>query len=73
MGVKNIYGLERIGNVIGSLVVTGDDEIILATRAGMSIRIPIDQVRSTGRITKGVRIVDLKEDDTVASMAVVVD
>jgi len=73
MGVKNIYGLERIGNVIGTLVVTGEDEIILATRGGMSIRIPIDQVRSTGRVTKGVRIVDLKEEDIVASMAVVVE
>ena len=73
MGVKNIYGLERIGNVVGTLVVTGEDEIILATRGGMSIRIPIDQVRSTGRVTKGVRIVDLKEEDIVASMAVVVE
>ncbi len=73
MGVKNIYGLEKIGPVVGTLVVTSEDEIILATKLGMSIRIPISQVRPTGRITKGVRIVDLKENDTVATMAVVVD
>lgn len=73
IGLKNIYGLEKIGHVVGTLVVTSEDEIILATRAGMSIRIPVSQVRSTGRITKGVRIVDLKDDDTVASVAVVVD
>ncbi|RAM58947.1 DNA gyrase subunit A, partial [Mesotoga sp. SC_4PWL113PWK15] len=73
MGVKNIYGLEKIGPVVGTLVVTDEDEIILATKLGMSIRIPISQVRPTGRITKGVRIVDLKENDTVATMAVVVD
>jgi len=73
LGVKNIYGLEKIGQVIGTLVVTGDDGVILATKSGMSIRIPISQVRPTGRVTKGVRIVDLKENDIVATMAVVVD
>ncbi|HDP77100.1 MAG TPA: DNA gyrase subunit A [Mesotoga infera] len=73
LGVKNIYGLEKIGQVIGTLVVTGDDQVILATKSGMSIRIPISQVRPTGRVTKGVRIVDLKENDIVATMAVVVD
>lgn len=73
LGVKNIYGLEKIGQVVGTLVVTSDDGVILATKSGMSIRIPISQVRSTGRVTKGVRIVDLKENDIVATMAVVVD
>jgi len=73
LGVKNIYGLEKIGQVIGTLVVNGDDGVILATKSGMSIRIPISQVRPTGRVTKGVRIVDLKENDIVATMAVVVD
>ena len=73
LGVKNIYGLEKIGRVIGTLVVTDDDGVILATKSGMSIRIPISQVRPTGRVTKGVRIVDLKENDIVATMAVVVD
>jgi len=73
LGVKNIYGLEKIGQVIGTLVVTDDDGVILATKSGMSIRIPISQVRPTGRVTKGVRIVDLKENDIVATMAVVVD
>jgi DNA gyrase subunit A len=73
LGVKNIYGLEKIGQVIGTLVVADDDGVILATKSGMSIRIPISQVRPTGRVTKGVRIVDLKENDIVATMAVVVD
>ena len=73
LGVKNIYGLEKIGKVIGTLVVNSDDEVILATKLGMSIRIPVSQVRPTGRVTKGVRIVDLKDNDIAASMAVVVD
>ncbi|ACR78747.1 DNA gyrase subunit A [Kosmotoga olearia] len=73
MGVKNIYGLERTGYVVGSLVVTNEDEIIVITKNGMSIRIPAADIRPTGRVTKGVKVVELRDDDTVASLAVVVD
>lgn len=73
MGLKNIYGIHSIGRVVSVLVVSQDDEVLLATRSGMSIRIPVSQVRETKRITKGVRIVNLKSDDVVASLAVIAD
>jgi len=73
MGLKNLYGIDRIGKVIDALVVTDEDELIVITKAGMSIRIPVSQIRPTRRITKGVKIVELKGDDSVASMAVIAD
>lgn len=73
MGVKNLYGIAQIGKVIGTLLVSGEDEIIIATKSGMSIRIPAGDIRATRRITKGVKIVELRGEDVVAGMAVVAD
>jgi len=49
----------------------GEDEIVLATRQGLAIRFPEANVRPMGRATQGVRGIDLQQDDTVVSMAVV--
>ncbi|AKI96488.1 DNA gyrase subunit A [Kosmotoga pacifica] len=73
MGLKNLYAIDRIGRVIDALVVTDEDELIVITKAGMSIRLPVAQIRPTGRITKGVKLVELKAHDSVASMAVIAD
>lgn len=73
MGLKNIYSIHSIGRVVSVLVVNQNDEVLLATRSGMSIRIPVSQVRQTRRITKGVRIVNLRNDDAVASLAALAD
>lgn len=51
-------------------LTTGEDNILVATRNGMSIRFDEKQVRAMGRTAKGVRAIKLKDDDEVVSMTV---
>lgn len=69
MGVMNIRGSDRIGDVVSSVIVSEEDEIMLITQKGKIIRLYVDQVRSTGRVTQGVRMINLESDEQVASVA----
>jgi len=69
MGVLNIRGSDRIGNVVGSVIVTEDDDVMLITQKGKIIRLAVDQVRSTGRVTQGVKMINVEEDEKVVSVA----
>ncbi len=64
-------GLDEGDVVIGVAITRGDDEIVLATRAGQSIRFPETDVRPMGRTAAGVRGVDLRDGDEVVAMAIV--
>lgn len=68
-GLKNLYGTDSIGEVVRALVVDDDDEVILMTHSSQSIRIPVKSIRITGRITKGVKVVNLSGEDVVTSVA----
>jgi DNA gyrase subunit A len=57
--------------LIGVRLTTGDDEIMLTTRNGMSIRFGEDQLRDQGRATRGVKGINLDKDDVVQSIEVV--
>ncbi|MFH2132835.1 MAG: DNA gyrase subunit A [bacterium] len=69
MGVMNIRSSDRIGDVVGSVMVNDEDEIMLITQKGKVIRLAVDQLRSTGRVTQGVRMINLEEDESVVSIA----
>lgn len=71
-GVIDIKTDKRNGNVIGILKVDKEDEIVLQTKDGMVIRIPVSAIRMIGRNTKGVRFVRLKEADKVVTCATTV-
>jgi len=73
LGLKNLSNISKTGKVIGTLVVEDDMEIIMVTKKGMSIRIPASSIRNTGRITQGVKIVELKDEDELATIAIVTD
>jgi DNA gyrase subunit A len=68
MGVLNIRNSERIGHVVGSVMVHEEDEIMLITQKGKIIRLPVSQIRSTGRVTQGVRLINLDDDEQVVSI-----
>jgi len=72
LGVINVKVTERTGKVVGVLDVRDDDEIIIMTRNGMAIRVPIRTIRCIGRNTQGVRLISLKPGDQVVSVARVV-
>jgi len=67
-GVRTIVTNERNGKVLFVNEVTDDQEIILTTKLGMNVRIPIKDIRSQGRNTMGVRIMRLNKGDKVVSV-----
>lgn len=57
--------------LIGVEITTGQDEVFILTRNGMSIRFPETDMRDQGRVTRGVRGISLKGDDVVKAIGVV--
>jgi len=68
-GVRDIRTSERNGPVVGVLAVRDGDDIMLMTSQGMVNRTHVDEIRVVGRNTQGVRIMNLKEGDKIASIA----
>ena len=68
-GVTNILTTERNGPVVSVMNVKDGDEVMLMTANGMVVRSPVDQVRSAGRATQGVRLMTLREDDRIVAVA----
>ncbi|MEN2766776.1 DNA gyrase subunit A [Ornithinibacillus xuwenensis] len=60
---------EDTGHVVSVQAVTGEEDIMLITAAGVLIRIPVEGISQTGRNTQGVRLIRLQEDESVATVA----
>ncbi len=61
------------GSLVGAMIVTGGDEILVITSAGVVMRTPIEEVRETSRDTLGVRLVNLTDGSSVVSITQVKD
>ena len=72
-GVKCYKITEKTGNLVGVKSVGKDDEIMLITTEGIIIRIQVTDTTLLGRVTSGVKLINLKEGVTVASVAKVVE
>jgi len=69
-GVINIDASERNGPVVACMAVGDTDEVLAITSAGQIVRMPVSQIRLTGRGAQGVRVVSFKEEgDTLVSVA----
>ncbi|WP_151221265.1 DNA topoisomerase (ATP-hydrolyzing) subunit A [Chlamydia psittaci] len=68
VGVRSILINERNGDVLGAISVTDHDSILLMSAQGQAIRINMQDVRVMGRSTQGVRLVHVKEGDTLVAM-----
>jgi DNA gyrase subunit A len=62
--------LDEEDQLIGVAITSGTDEVILGTQNGMSIRFNEEDVRSMGRVSRGVRGITLREDDKVVGMVI---
>ncbi len=71
-GIINIKVTNKNGEVVGTKVVTEDDEIMSVTQKGMIVRCPVKDIRKTGRNTQGVRLISLDKGDLVTSVAKVI-
>ncbi len=67
-GLRDIKTTDRNGNVIGISSVNDDDELLLMTAKGKIQRIKCSEISTIGRNTQGVRIMRLKDDDTLATI-----
>ncbi len=69
-GVITIKVTEKTGKLVGMKVINGDEDYIVITNNGQTIRSPIEQVRLCGRNSVGVKIINLKDKETVSSFTV---
>ena len=70
-GVKTINITEKTGELVAIKAVSDDNDLMIINRSGITIRTSIEQIRVAGRATQGVRIINLREGDEIASVAVV--
>ena len=70
-GVKTINITEKTGNLVSIQAVTDDNDLMIINRSGVTIRTEVKQIRLAGRATQGVRIINLREGDAIASVMAV--
>ena len=68
-GVKALNVTEKNGNIVSFKIVTGNEDLMIITDSGIIIRIDVNQVSTTGRVAQGVRLIKLKDDQKVSSVA----
>ncbi len=67
-GVKAMKVTSKTGPVIGTISVKDGDEIMLSTNTGTIIRLSVNDIRSTGRVTQGVKLINIDQDQLVTSV-----
>jgi DNA gyrase subunit A len=68
-GVKTINITEKTGNLISIKTVSNDNDLMIITQNGLTIRLNVSSISVLGRATQGVRVINLKGDDRIASVA----
>ena len=70
-GVKALNITEKNGIIASFKLVEENSDVIIITNTGMLIRLPLDQVSTLGRATQGVRLINLKNNQTVSTISIV--
>jgi DNA gyrase subunit A len=68
-GVKTLNVTDKTGNLVAIKGVTDKEDLMIINKSGIIIRIAISELRTMGRATQGVRLITLKGDDEIASVA----
>ena len=63
---------DKVGAVVGALTVTDADEIMLSTAQGQTVRTPCKDIRTAGRNTQGVKLINLEKGDKLVAIARVI-
>ena len=67
-GVKTINITEKTGNLVAIKQVSDEDDLMIMNRSGLTIRMHVCDLRVLGRATQGVRLINIKEGDAIASV-----
>jgi len=70
-GVKTLNITDKTGDLISISSVTDEDGLMIINKSGLAIRLRVDSLRTMGRATQGVRLINIKNNDAIASVAVV--
>jgi DNA gyrase subunit A len=68
-GVKTINVTDKTGYLVALKDVTDQDDLMIITKKGLTIRIPVADLRVMGRATQGVKLINIKENDEIAAVA----
>jgi DNA gyrase subunit A len=69
--VKTINITDKTGDLISIQAVNDDNDLMIINRSGVTIRTEVSQIRLAGRATQGVRIINLRDGDAIASVMAV--
>ena len=67
-GVKTLNITEKTGSLIAIKSVSNDDDLMIINKSGVAIRMHVDMIRVAGRATQGVKLINLRGDDAIASV-----
>jgi DNA gyrase subunit A len=70
-GVKTLNITEKTGNLVAIKNVTDEDDLMIICRSGMTIRMPVNTIRVAVRATQGVKLINIREKDSIAAISVV--
>ena len=70
-GVKTLNITDKTGFIVAIKDVTNENDIMIITKNGLTIRLSLEDMRVTGRATQGVRLINLRENDSIAAVAIV--
>ena len=65
-GVKTISITEKTGNLVAIKNVTDSDDLMIINKSGLTIRMAVEDLRVMGRATQGVRLINIKDTDSIA-------
>ena len=70
-GVRTLNITEKTGALVAIKNVSDEDDLMIINRSGMTIRMPVSTIRVAGRATQGVKLVSIREGDSIAAVSVV--
>lgn len=70
-GVKTLNITEKTGKLVAIQNVTDEDDLMIINRSGLTIRMAVSDIRIAGRATQGVKLINIKDGDSIASVSVV--
>ena len=70
-GVKALSITEKNGNIVSFKTVDKDQDLMIVTNNGIVIRVSIDKISSTGRVSQGVKLINLKDNQKVSTVTII--
>ena len=70
-GVKALNVTEKNGNIVSFKIIDSTEDLMIITNSGIIIRLPIEQISTTGRVAQGVKLINLKDEQKVSTVALI--